>query len=71
MPGEVPIALALWAGQTVAAATVTDVWDSAKRKFGRLFGRGDAKRTEAADRWLAETYRQLTAALSFKIGPRL
>jgi len=50
MPGEVLIALAQWAGQTVAAAAVTDVWESARRKFARLFGRGDPKRTEAAER---------------------
>jgi hypothetical protein len=61
MPGEVLIALAQWAGQTVAAA-VTDVWESARRKFARLLGRGDPKRTEAAERWLAQTHEQLTAA---------
>jgi hypothetical protein len=27
MPGEAPVALAQWAGQTVAAAAVTDVWE--------------------------------------------
>jgi len=62
MPGEVLIALAQWAGQTVAAAAVTDVWESARRKFARLFGRGDPKRTEAAERWLAQTHEQLTVA---------
>jgi hypothetical protein len=62
MPGEVLIALAQWAGQTVAAAAVTDVWESARRKFARLFGRGDPKRTEAAERWLAATHDQLTSA---------
>jgi hypothetical protein len=61
MPGEVLIALAQWAGQTVAAAAVTDVWESARRKFARLLGRGDARKTEAAERWLAETRDQLTA----------
>ena len=61
MPGEVLMALAQWAGQTVAAAAVTDVWESARRKFARLLGRGDARKTEAAERWLAETHEQLTA----------
>jgi hypothetical protein len=58
--GEVLMALAQWAGQTVAAAAVTDVWESARRKFARLLGRGDARKTEAAERWLAETREQLT-----------
>jgi hypothetical protein len=62
MPGDVLIALAQWAGQTVAAAAVTDVWESVRHKFARLFGRGDPKRTEAAERWLTETHEQLTAA---------
>jgi hypothetical protein len=62
MPGEVLMALAQWAGQTVAAAAVTDVWQSARRKFARLLGRGEAKKTEAAERWLTETHQQLTAA---------
>ena len=62
MPGEALIALAQWAGQTVAAAAVTDVWESARRKFARLLGRGDARKTEVAERWLAETHEQLAAA---------
>lgn len=63
MPGEVLIALAQWGGQVVAAAAVTDVWHSTRDKFARLFGRGDAKRTEAAERWLTETQEQLTSAV--------
>jgi hypothetical protein len=62
MPGEVLIALAQWAGQTVAAAAVTDVWESAGQKFARLLGRGDPKKAEAAQRWLDATRAQLTAA---------
>jgi hypothetical protein len=62
MPGEVLIALAQWAGQTVAAAAVTDVWEAARQKFVRLLGRGDPKRTDLAERWLAQTHEQLTAA---------
>jgi hypothetical protein len=61
MPGEVLIALAQWAGQMVAAAAVTDVWESARGKFARLLGRGDARKTEVAERWLAETRDQLAA----------
>jgi hypothetical protein len=55
------MALAQWAGQTVAAAAVTDVWESARRRFARLLDRGDARKTEVAERWLAETHEQLTA----------
>jgi len=69
MPGEVLIALAQWAGQTVAAAAVTDMWESARRKFAQLFGHGDPKRTEAAGRWLAETHEQLTAATGTDLEP--
>lgn len=58
---EILMALAQRAGQTVAAAAVTDVWESARRKFARLLGRGDARKTEVAERWLAETHEQLTA----------
>ena len=69
MPGEVLIALAQWAGQTVAAAAVTDVWESARRKFARLLGRGDPKKTEVAERWLEETREQLTAAAGAELEP--
>ena len=62
MPGEVLLQLAQWAGQTVAAAAVTDVWESARQKLARLLGRGDPKKTEAATRWLAQTREQLTGA---------
>jgi hypothetical protein len=68
MPGEILIALAQWAGQTVAAAAVTDVWESARQKFARLLGRGDPRKTEVAERWLAETHQQLTGAASAELG---
>ena len=72
MPGEVLMALAQWAGQTVAAAAVTDLWESARRKFARLLGRGDARKTEVAERWLAQTHEQLTAVegADLERGPR-
>jgi hypothetical protein len=69
MPGEVLMALAQWAGQTVAAAAVTDVWESARQKFARLLGRGDPKKTEAAHRWLEDTHQQLTAAAGAELEP--
>jgi len=62
MSGEALMALAQWAGQTVAAAAVTDIWESVRGRFARLFGRGDARRAETAERWLAQTRDQLTAS---------
>jgi hypothetical protein len=62
MPGDVLLALAQFAGQTVAAAAVTDVWESVRERFARLLGRGDARRTEVAEGWLAQTRQQLAAA---------
>jgi hypothetical protein len=62
MSGDVLLALAQWAGQTVAAAAVTDVWESVRGRFARLVGRGDARKTETAERWLAQTHDQLAAA---------
>ncbi len=69
MPGEVLMALAQWAGQTVAAAAVTDVWEAARHKVARLMGRGDPRKTEVAERWLAETHKQLTAARGVDLEP--
>jgi hypothetical protein len=62
MPGEVLMALAQFAGQTVAAAAITDVWDAVRGRFARLLGRGDARKTQVAEQWLAQTRQQLAAA---------
>lgn len=62
MPGEVLAALAQFAGQTVAAAAITDVWESVRGRFASLLGRGDARRTEVAEGWLAQTRDQLAVA---------
>ena len=62
MPGEVLAELAQFAGQTVAAAAITDVWESVRGRFARLLGRGDARKTEVAQGWLAQTREQLAAA---------
>jgi hypothetical protein len=35
VPGDVLIALAQFAGQTVASAAVTDLWESARGRFAR------------------------------------
>jgi hypothetical protein len=56
------VALAQFAGQTVAAAAVTDVWESVRGRFARLLGRGVARKTEIAEGWLAQTREQLAAA---------
>jgi hypothetical protein len=62
VPGEVFLALAQFAGQTVAAAAVTDVWESVRGRFARLLGRGDARKAEVAEGWLAQTRQQLAVA---------
>ena len=62
MPGDVLLALAQFAGQTVAAAVVTDAWETVRGRFARLLGRGNARRIQVAEQWLAETQQQLTAA---------
>jgi len=41
---EVLTALAQFAGQTVAAAALTDVWEAVRGRFARLLGRGDARK---------------------------
>ena len=69
MPGEVLVALAQWAGQTVAAAAVTDVWEAARHKVARLLGRGNPKKTEVAERWLDETHQQLMAIEGADLEP--
>ncbi len=63
------MALAQWAGQTVAAAAVTDVWEAARHKVARLLGRGDQRKTEVAERWLDETRQQLAAAEGADLEP--
>jgi hypothetical protein len=62
MSGDVLVALAQFAGQTVAAAAITDVWESARGRFARLLGRGDTRKTKVAQRWLAQTREQLIVA---------
>jgi hypothetical protein len=69
MLAEGLIALAQFAGQTVAAAAVTDVWEAARHKVARLLGRGNLTKTEVAERWLAETHQQLTAAQGAELEP--
>ena len=56
------MALAALAGNTVVTAAVTDGWEAARKGFARLLGRGDPGKTKLAERRLAETRDQLTAA---------
>jgi hypothetical protein len=60
MPGEVLMALAQWAGQTVAAAAITDVWESARHKIARLFY-GPISSSPRAPRWSAYGRVSITA----------
>ena len=62
VPGDVLMALAQFAGQTVAGAAITDMWEAVRGRFARLLGRGDGRRTEVAEQWLAQTHEQLAAA---------
>jgi hypothetical protein len=62
MPGELLESLAQFAGQVVVAAAITDVWESVRGRFARLLGRGDARKTAVAERWLVQTREQLAAA---------
>ena len=56
------LALAALAGNTVVTAAVTDAWESARKGFARLLGRGDPAKIKLAEQRLAETHDQLTQA---------
>lgn len=56
------VALATLAGNTVVTAAMTDAWESARKGFARLLGRGDSARTKLAEERLAETHNQLAQA---------
>lgn len=60
MPGDVLITLTQFAGQTVAGAAITDVWEAVRGRFARLLGHGDTRKTEVVDQWLEQTHQQLT-----------
>jgi hypothetical protein len=69
VPVGVLLLLAQFAGQTVAAAAITDVWESARGRLARLVGRGDARKTQVAEQWLDETHEQLTALPASELEP--
>jgi hypothetical protein len=56
------VKLEKFAGETVTAIAISNVWEAARHGFAQLLGRGDPKKNQVAERWLAETYEQLTAA---------
>lgn len=62
VPGDVLMALAQFAGQTVAGAAITDVWEAVRDRFARLLGCGDARKIHVAEQWLEQTHRQLITA---------
>jgi hypothetical protein len=62
MLAETLMSLAQLAGLTVVAAAVTDSWETARRGFGRVLGRGDRKKEQLAEQRLEETREQLTGA---------
>src|SRR6516225_3302885 len=59
---EALVALAALAGNTVVTAAATDAWESARKGFARLLGRGDPGKTKLAEERLAETHDRLTQA---------
>lgn len=60
MSGDALVALTQFAGQTVAGAAISDVWEAVRERFARLLGRGNVRRTQVAEGWLAQTHQQLT-----------
>jgi len=58
LPDEA-ISLAALAARTVVTSAVTDAWRIARQGFASLFGRGDAERTEVAERRLETTREEL------------
>ena len=66
---EALVALAALAGSTVVTAAVTDAWESARKGFVRLLGRGDPAKTQLAGERLAESHDQLTQATGADLEP--
>ena len=54
MLAETLAALAALAGNTVVTAAATDAWESARKGFARLLGRGDPDKTQRAEERLAD-----------------
>jgi len=69
MPGEGLVALAQWAGQTVAAAAITDMWELVRGRFARLLGHGDVRKIGATEHWLAQTHELLAEAAGSELEP--
>lgn len=54
--------LASVAGRAVVTAAVSDAWETTKRRFVRVLGRGDPEWEQQAERSLQDTRRQLQVA---------
>jgi hypothetical protein len=59
------MALASVAGRTVVSAAATDGWETARHGFAKLLGRGNSKQVQLAEQRLADTRKELAAA----VGP--
>jgi len=60
--------LATLAGRTVVDAATADEWETARCRFARLLGRGDAKQTLLAEQRLEETREKLIGATGTDAG---
>jgi len=63
------LALASVAGNAVVVAATTDAWETARRGYMRLLGRGDPRREQLAGQRLDETRDQLTATSDAELEP--
>ena len=62
------LALATQVGRTVVDDAVADEWETARHRFARLLGRGDAKQTRLAEQRLEETREKLIGAAGTDVG---
>jgi tetratricopeptide repeat protein len=68
MLAERLLALTALAGRMVVVAAATDEWETARRGFAQLMGRGDAKQTRLTEAQLQATREQLIGAVGADAG---
>jgi hypothetical protein len=68
MLSDSQLALAALAGRTLVDAASTDEWETVRRGYAPLLGRGDVRRTRLAEQRLDETHEQLTGAVGAHAG---
>ena len=68
MQAERLLAVSALAGRMVVVAAATDGWETARRGFAQLLGRGDAEQTRLTERRLEETREQLIGAAAPSAG---